>query len=140
MNDAAEGRRDGMHCPVCQADLAMSERLGVEIDYCPKCLGVWLDRGELDKIIAMSERQGISSSQPTNTPQPSSSPGFLPPQPKVGTWASAPMTGGYPAYPARDDHYGERYDSHRGDHHGSGHGGGHGGGHDQGGLLSRLFR
>ena len=44
-----------MKCPVCQdTDLVMSERSGVEIDYCPKCRGVWLDRGELDKIIEKS--------------------------------------------------------------------------------------
>jgi Zn-finger nucleic acid-binding protein len=41
----------GMPCPVCKVDLVMSDRQGVEIDYCPKCRGVWLDRGELDKII-----------------------------------------------------------------------------------------
>ena len=41
-----------MKCPVCKdVDLVMSERQGVEIDYCPSCRGVWLDRGELDKII-----------------------------------------------------------------------------------------
>lgn len=41
-----------MKCPVCQQpDLVMSERQGIEIDYCPTCRGVWLDRGELDKII-----------------------------------------------------------------------------------------
>lgn len=41
-----------MKCPVCkEVDLLMSERQGVEIDYCPNCRGVWLDRGELDKII-----------------------------------------------------------------------------------------
>ena len=38
-------------CPVDQSLLVMSERQGVEIDYCPTCRGVWLDRGELDKII-----------------------------------------------------------------------------------------
>jgi uncharacterized protein len=43
-----------MKCPVCDVDLVMSERQGVEIDYCPKCRGVWLDRGELDKIIEKS--------------------------------------------------------------------------------------
>jgi uncharacterized protein len=43
-----------MHCPVDQASLIMTERSGVEIDYCPKCRGVWLDRGELDKILAQS--------------------------------------------------------------------------------------
>ena len=41
----------GLPCPVCRVDLVMSERQGIEIDYCPKCRGVWLDRGELDKII-----------------------------------------------------------------------------------------
>ncbi len=44
-----------MKCPVCSVDLTMSERQGVEIDYCPQCRGVWLDRGELDKIIERSE-------------------------------------------------------------------------------------
>ena len=44
-----------MKCPVCNdANLVMSERQGVEIDYCPQCRGVWLDRGELDKIIERS--------------------------------------------------------------------------------------
>lgn len=40
-----------MQCPVDGETLMMTERKGVEIDYCPKCRGVWLDRGELDKII-----------------------------------------------------------------------------------------
>ena len=40
-----------MKCPVDGATLVMTERSGVEIDYCPQCRGVWLDRGELDKII-----------------------------------------------------------------------------------------
>ncbi len=40
-----------MKCPVCQETLTMTERKGVEIDFCPKCRGVWLDRGELDKIL-----------------------------------------------------------------------------------------
>ncbi len=44
-----------MQCPVCnQVNLVMSERQGIEIDYCPQCRGVWLDRGELDKIIDRS--------------------------------------------------------------------------------------
>ena len=44
-----------MKCPVCtQVDLVMTDRQGVEIDYCPQCRGVWLDRGELDKIIERS--------------------------------------------------------------------------------------
>lgn len=43
-----------MKCPLDDAELVMSERQGIEIDYCPKCRGVWLDRGELDKIIERS--------------------------------------------------------------------------------------
>lgn len=44
-----------MKCPVCSnVNLVMSERQGIEIDYCPECRGIWLDRGELDKIIDRS--------------------------------------------------------------------------------------
>jgi signal transduction histidine kinase/Zn-finger nucleic acid-binding protein len=48
---AHEQEEQPMKCPVCDVDLQMSERQGIEIDYCPTCRGVWLDRGELDKII-----------------------------------------------------------------------------------------
>lgn len=40
-----------MKCPYCNETLVMADRQGIEIDYCPNCRGVWLDRGELDKII-----------------------------------------------------------------------------------------
>ena len=43
-----------MKCPACSNELMMTDRQGVEIDYCPGCRGVWLDRGELDKIIERS--------------------------------------------------------------------------------------
>ena len=43
-----------MKCPVCNIELRMSERQGIEIDYCPECRGVWMDRGELDKVIERS--------------------------------------------------------------------------------------
>jgi len=46
-----------MKCPVDNIDLVMSERHGIEIDYCPQCRGVWLDRGELDKIIERAAPQ-----------------------------------------------------------------------------------
>ena len=49
-----------MKCPACtNVDLLMAERQGVEIDYCPTCRGVWLDRGELDKIIERSFQQEL---------------------------------------------------------------------------------
>lgn len=53
-----------MQCPVCRdVSLVMSERSGVEIDYCPSCRGVWLDRGELDKIIERSATQSHSQKE-----------------------------------------------------------------------------
>jgi Zn-finger nucleic acid-binding protein len=55
-----------MPCPACKVPLAMSDRQGVEIDYCPQCRGVWLDRGELDKII---ERSLATESTPPPAPQ-----------------------------------------------------------------------
>lgn len=51
---AARPTAAGLPCPVCKVDLVMTSREGVEIDYCPTCRGVWLDRGELDKIIERS--------------------------------------------------------------------------------------
>ena len=45
-----------MKCPVCNSVLTMTVRQGVEIDYCPLCRGVWLDRGELDKLLAGARR------------------------------------------------------------------------------------
>lgn len=53
-----------MQCPIDGETLVIAERSGVEIDYCPKCRGVWLDRGELDKII---ERAAPSAPAPTST-------------------------------------------------------------------------
>lgn len=53
-----------MKCPVCTTvNLVMSDRQGVEIDYCPECRGVWLDRGELDKIIQRSASQEMPVAQ-----------------------------------------------------------------------------
>lgn len=81
-----------MKCPVDSVDLVMSERSGVEIDYCPQCRGVWLDRGELDKIIDRVERSGpAAQATPPAPPAPAMPPpGYLPP----------PL---YNADPRRDD-------------------------------------
>ena len=56
-----------MPCPVCRVPLAMSDLQGIEIDYCPQCRGVWLDRGELDKIIERS----VPEQAPRQRAQPS---------------------------------------------------------------------
>ena len=74
-----------MQCPVDQTVLVMSDRQGVEIDYCPQCRGVWLDRGELDKIIDRME-----SSAPAPAPAPAPPP-------------AAPVTQSPPPVNWRDD-------------------------------------
>lgn len=51
-----------MKCPNCQVALVMTDRQGIEIDYCPECRGVWLDRGELDKLIERANNNFQSSS------------------------------------------------------------------------------
>ena len=66
-----------MKCPVClQPDLVMSERQGIEIDYCPQCRGVWLDRGELDKIIERSASGASAPPPPTQQPGYAQQPGY----------------------------------------------------------------
>lgn len=81
-------------CPVDQTALVMSERQGVEIDYCPTCRGVWLDRGELDKIIEKN-----AAAQPA-------------PQPVQAAPAQAPRqdraqdNGHWPSQPRQNDPYG----------------------------------
>lgn len=66
-----------MNCPKCHVALSMTDRQGVEIDFCPQCRGIWLDRGELDKII---ERAGFALA-PTPAAGPPHSPGAPPPMP-----------------------------------------------------------
>ena len=55
-----------MQCPVCTEELKLAERQGVEIDYCPKCRGIWLGRGELGKIVARSATIESSQAHPGN--------------------------------------------------------------------------
>ncbi|MFM2410920.1 MAG: hypothetical protein RL481_1748 [Pseudomonadota bacterium] len=77
-----ESQVAAMSCPVCVVPLSMSDRQGIEIDFCPQCRGVWLDRGELDKIIERSATPSAPSpaaQQPNYAPQP----GYAP-QPHYG--------------------------------------------------------
>lgn len=121
-----EPSAQGLLCPVCRVDLIMSERQNVEIDYCPKCRGVWLDRGELDRIVERSIA-GATSNTPANAlpnPTPGQSGAPMP-------WGQVPD--GQHSSGARD---------HGSKHHGSSHRS-HGnspehGGHKRG-LLGRLF-
>ena len=69
-------RPQGMPCPIDRTPLVMSERQGIEIDYCPQCRGVWLDRGELDKLIerASSDTAPRQAAPPPPPPQPGHDP------------------------------------------------------------------
>ena len=58
-----------MKCPTCDEALAITDRQGIEIDYCPKCRGVWLDRGELDKLIERSLTAGAPAARAPAAPQ-----------------------------------------------------------------------
>ena len=87
-----------MKCPIDSADLVMSERQGVEIDYCPTCRGIWLDRGELDKILDRA-----SASLPASAPAPAAPPvdagrQHYPPEPYADVYKE-PYRGG----PYRED-------------------------------------
>jgi Zn-finger nucleic acid-binding protein len=71
-----------MQCPIDGTELVMTERQGVEIDYCPKCRGIWLDRGELDKIIDRASADMPEAAPPPQqaAPPPSSYTQQPPPQ------------------------------------------------------------
>ncbi|MBI5583846.1 MAG: zf-TFIIB domain-containing protein [Deltaproteobacteria bacterium] len=84
-----------MNCPVCNVPLNMTERQGVEIDYCPKCRGVWLDRGELDKII----ERAAAETGPGPAPQPSYRPPERAPEPQYRPREPEP-----PRYPDQGYH------------------------------------
>ncbi|MFF1879077.1 zf-TFIIB domain-containing protein [Leifsonia sp. NPDC058230] len=79
-----------MKCPTDNATLVMSERNGIEIDYCPECRGVWLDRGELDKIIDRSPN------------------GALPAQPQYAAPAQQPQYPAQQPYSAQQQHSGQQ--------------------------------
>lgn len=87
-----------MRCPVDNETLVMADRSGVEIDYCPKCRGVWLDRGELDKIIERAAAAPV-------VPQPA--PPQMAPQQMAPQQMAQPQVMQQPQNPRyrRDDDY-----------------------------------
>jgi uncharacterized protein len=67
-----------LHCPKCGVELLTTDRHGVEIDYCPQCRGMWLDRRELDKIVERATESARGQyKELTIWPEPSSQPGLL---------------------------------------------------------------
>lgn len=69
-----------MKCPNCAETLLMTDRMGVEVDYCPKCRGIWLDKGELDKLLAIAGEQTAPPPQQPLPPQQHESYRQYPPQ------------------------------------------------------------
>jgi uncharacterized protein len=59
-----------MNCPVDGSELRMTERQGVEVDYCPQCRGIWLDRGELDKVLERSAQPAYRDEREQSAPPP----------------------------------------------------------------------
>ena len=112
-----------MQCPVCNVQLAITERQGIEIDYCPQCRGVWLDRGELDKIIDRAATETRPAAQPEVPQQVWAQP--QPQRPPV------PQSPPQPYYRGDDDD-----DDYR--HHHKGYKHGHKR-HKRGGFLGELF-
>ncbi|HEY0013830.1 MAG TPA: zf-TFIIB domain-containing protein [Allosphingosinicella sp.] len=99
-------RSGPMTCPVDGTTLVMSARQNIEIDYCPTCRGVWLDRGELDKIIERSlSETAAAAPPPAAAAAPPPPPNYVPPpQPQY-------------APPPHQPHYGDPYRGHHGGHH-----------------------
>jgi Zn-finger nucleic acid-binding protein len=75
-----------MKCPVDDTTLAISDRHGIEIDYCPSCRGVWLDRGELEKVIERETRwveDSIADRDKSDRDKPTARPAEKPKKKKV---------------------------------------------------------
>ncbi len=96
-----------MSCPVDGTSLVMSERSGIEIDYCPACRGVWLDRGELDKIIDRAASESLPPAPAAPVAPPAQAP-------------RAPQQYAEPRYEEPSRHSEPRWDDRRGSSGGDG--------------------
>ena len=90
-----------MLCPIDGETLVMTDRSGVEIDYCPKCRGVWLDRGELDKILERAAAQPAAAPAPAQPYPAQPSPGQPYPSQTFPEQMGRPVSQG--GYQRRDD-------------------------------------
>lgn len=92
-----------MLCPICKVELKMADRQGIEIDYCPQCRGVWLDRGELDKLIDQAATATPTAPSPAVYSAPGPNPGYGAPPPNSGFGAPPPNSGYMPPRRYDDD-------------------------------------
>ena len=97
-----------MRCPVDNETLVMSDRNGIEIDYCPKCRGVWLDRGELDKIV--DRAAGAAPAPTAPAPMAPRSAAEMPPTYHPEPRRDAPQAYREPSRRRDDDHDDDRRD------------------------------
>jgi Zn-finger nucleic acid-binding protein len=120
-----------MQCPVCTGKLRAVEKIGVEVDICPECKGVWLDRGELEKIIDLVGRggpEGFSKPAAASEPRPEERGRF--------------HEGDHDRAHHDDDHRGKHHDDDHGRHsgeHGSGHDSRYGKHRRKGGWFGQIF-
>ncbi|MEU7903859.1 zf-TFIIB domain-containing protein [Actinoplanes sp. NPDC049118] len=112
-----------MTCPKCHGDMRVYERSGVTVDQCTECRGIFLDRGELEKLFEAeanwNSRQAPAAPRPAQAPQPGGYAAPPPPPPAHGGGYAAPPPPGYgqPAYPAAAAPYGA-HQPHGGGYHG----------------------
>ncbi len=118
-----------MKCPKCNVILLLTERQGVEIDYCPECRGVWLDRGELDKVIEKASAQA----QPASA---QAMPQVGHPQQNSTPYVQQPMPSGFGGNcshaPHQERHHGDKHGHHQ-------YGYGHSHKHKKKSILGELF-
>jgi uncharacterized protein len=101
-----------MKCPHDQTVLQMTERQDIEIDYCPTCRGVWLDRGELDKIIErVSAQAGPTTTRSEPRPDPrTETAGYPAGSPQAPVYPQYPASRRSPGSPDSPEDYGRGYD------------------------------
>lgn len=90
-----------MQCPIDGETLVMADRAGVEIDYCPKCRGVWLDRGELDKIIERAVGQDVGRTDQGRVDQSRAEPSRTAPRDAAPSYQAEPPRAAYREEPRR---------------------------------------
>ena len=112
-----------MTCPKCHGEMRVYERSGVTVDQCTECRGIFLDRGELEKLFEAeanwNSRQASSAPRPAQAP-PAPQPGYAPPPPAHGGGYAAPPPPAYgaPTYPAPAAPYGSHQPQYGAVHHG----------------------
>ncbi|HET6484190.1 MAG TPA: zf-TFIIB domain-containing protein [Actinoplanes sp.] len=137
-----------MTCPKCQGEMRVYERSGVTVDQCTECRGIFLDRGELEKLFeaetSFNTRQAPSAPRPAAAPQPGygqPQPGGYAPPPAPGY--GQPTHGGYPSAPVPGHHAPAPVFGHHGHyrqgHHGHYRQGHHGHYNRRKSFLHNLF-